>query len=192
LCADAAATRRFFLPAAVCLFLAACALPPRTAPEPSPGFTLNARVVVKGRDSAFASGLRWVASEREDELWLNTPLGQTLAYLKRDGGGATATTADQTQYRAGSLESLMRSALGWELPVAGLRYWVLGRAASTPAPTEAARDARGRLTVLVQDGWRVSFEYDGEALQPLRVQGTRAGAEFRLAVDTLDLAPEGK
>ncbi len=172
--------------------LAACALPLRTAPEPSPGFTLNARVVVKGRDVAFASGLRWVASEREDELWLNTPLGQTLAYLKRDSGGATATTADQTQYRAGSLESLMRSALGWELPVAGLRYWVLGRATPSPAPTDAARDARGRLTVLAQDGWRVSFEYDGDALQPLRVQGTRAGAEFRLAIDTLEMAPEGR
>ncbi len=187
--ADASATRRLFLPAALCLLLAACALPPRTPLEPSPGFTLNGRIVVKGRDTAFASGLRWVASEREDELWLNTPLGQTLAHLKRDGGGATATTADQKQYRAGSLESLMRSALGWELPIAGLRYWVLGRAAPSPAPTDAARDARGRLTLLVQDDWRVSFEYDGDAVQPLRVQGARAGGEFRLAIDALEMAP---
>ena len=148
---------------------------------------MHGRVVIKGRDTAFSSGLRWQAGPADDELWLNAPLGQTLGHLKRDAAGAVLTTADQTVYRAGSIESLTRRAFGWELPVDRLRWWVLGRAAPAPLPAVAERDARQRLTVLTQDGWRVQFEYDGEAAQPLRLQATQPDAEIRLAIDTLEL-----
>jgi outer membrane lipoprotein LolB len=174
--------------AALGVLLAACAGLPAPPSEAPPAFTLQGRVVIKGRDTAFSSGLRWQAGPDEDELWLNAPLGQTLGYLKRDGGGAALTTADQTVYRAGSIESLTRRAFGWELPVDGLRWWVLGRVAPAPAATDSTRDARDRLTSWVQDGWRVKLEYDGESPQPLRLQATKPDAELRLAIDGLELA----
>ncbi len=173
--------------AALGVLLAACAGLPSLSTEAPPAFTLQGRVVIKGRDTAFSSGLRWQASVDEDELWLNAPLGQTLGHLKRDGSGAALTTADQTVYRAGSIESLTRRAFGWELPVDGLRWWVLGRAAPSPAATEVARDARERLVSLVQAGWRVKLEYEGESPQPLRLQATKPDAEIRLAIDGLEL-----
>lgn len=174
--------------AALGVLLAACAGLPVPPSEAPPAFTLQGRVVIKGRDTAFSSGLRWQASPDEDELWLNAPLGQTLGHLKRDGSGAALTTADQTVYRAGSIESLTRRAFGWELPVDGLRWWVIGRAAPAPAATEAGRDARGRLVSVVQGGWRVKLDYDGEATQPLRLQAMKPDAEIRLAIDVMDLA----
>ncbi|MGH8618989.1 MAG: lipoprotein insertase outer membrane protein LolB [Burkholderiales bacterium] len=173
---------------ALCALLAACSTSPYGSPDAFPSFTLQGRVLVKGGGTAFSSGLRWQAAPAEDELWLNAPLGQTLGHLRRDAAGAMLTTADQTVYRAGSIDSLTRRAFGWELPVDGLRWWVLGRAAPTPAPTQAARDAQQRLILLVQDGWRVQFEYDGDATRPLRLQVAKADAEIRLAIDVLDLA----
>jgi len=178
---------RFCAVAALGMLLAACAGLPSTPVETPPAFSLQGRVLIKARETAFSSGLRWEASAGEDELWLNAPLGQTLGHLKRDGGGAALTTADQTVYRAGSIESLTRRAFGWEMPVDGLRWWVLGRAAPAPAATETVRDARDRLTALMQDGWRVKLEYDGDAMRPLRLQATKPDAEIRLAIDGLDV-----
>ena len=85
--------------------LAACAGNP-LAPVPAnnTAFELAGRMSVRSQDRAFASALRWKQDPRSDEIWLNTPLGQTQAHLVGDFNGATLTTAEQTKYHAQSID----------------------------------------------------------------------------------------
>jgi outer membrane lipoprotein LolB len=167
-------------------FLAACATSPAVAPAPA--FDLTGRMVVRFQDRGFTSAVRWKQNTGSDEIWLIAPLGQTIAYLRADGDGATLTAADQRQYHAGSIESLTKSAFGWRFPVAGMRHWVFGQPA--PGMTSAAveRDDASRITRLSQDDWQVAFNYaDSGATRPSRVEAAGADAEIRFVIDGLTM-----
>ncbi len=181
------------LGAALCAaLLAACTTTGAldSALGPVPEFELAGRVLVRFQERGFTSAVRWKQHAGSDEIWLTAPLGQTLAYIYADGQGATLTAPDQQQYRAGSIESLTRSALGWRFPVAGLRYWVLGQPAPQSAPGALERDAANRLAVLQQDDWRVTFNYAApDTPRPSRIEAVSSDAQIRLVIDELATPP---
>jgi len=179
--------------AALCLALvAACAgegVQP-SAGRPAAGFDLGGRLAVRDRTHGFSGALRWESRAQHDVIWLSTPLGQSFAQLQAGAGNATLTTADGTQYRARSIESLTQSAWGWRFPVAPLRYWVRGMAAPGVVEEGTQRDSEGRLTRLTQDGWRVAFSYaQDSAATPSRLDIAGDDAEIRLVIDRFEPPP---
>lgn len=168
--------------------LAACAeVAPRSAVR-APAFELDGRVAVRSAERVYTGQVRWQQDGDVDDIRLLAPLGQTVAVLRGDAGGAVLTTAERREYRASSIESLTRAALGWPLPVAGLRFWVLGQAVPDQPVAGEERDAAGRIIVLVQEPWRIAFAYpEGAATRPSRLDLHRSDAEIRFAIDALKL-----
>ena len=165
--------------------LSACAGVAPQATRDMPAFELAGRIVVRHQDRGFSSSLRWKQAAGSDDIWLTAPLGQTIAHLEADASGATLTGADQRQYRAGSIESLTRSAFGWPFPVAGLRYWVLGQPAAAMTLAGAERDDAGRLTRFRQDDWQVRLNYASAAgTLPSRLEVVGSDAEIRFVIDS--------
>jgi outer membrane lipoprotein LolB len=143
--------------------LGGCALlAPSPPPPPAPAFDLVGRVAVTHDGRAFTSGVRWQHTAARDELWLLTPAGQALAHIVGDAGGAVFTGADRREYRAADVASLIRRALGWEMPVTHLAWWVQGQLAPGAVVQAVERDAHGRLAVLEQDGWRIAYVYESQ------------------------------
>ena len=181
-------SRRALAALAASLVLGACAglLPERERLAPGPSFDLSGRVLVSADGRAFSSGLRWRHDAGNDELWLLSPLGQALAHIQARPGNATVTSSDQQEYHAASVESLTRRALGWELPVAQMQYWVQGRVASANLASPATLDAHGRPVLFDEDGWRVRIEYvamAGQDGRPRRLELSRKGQRIRLVID---------
>jgi outer membrane lipoprotein LolB len=164
--------------------LAGCAT---LAPAPeAPPFDLLGRVFVGYDGPAYSSNLRWQHDSGRDEIWLMTPLGQTLAHIVSSPYDATLTAADQKQYHAASVESLTRSALGWELPVTPLRYWVRGEIAAGAPPSAMERTPDGRLATLTQDGWQITFTHGASSEHPelpRRLELTNGSQQIRLVID---------
>jgi len=174
---------------ATTLVLAGCAttMPPgaREFPAAAP-FDLSGRVLVSYDGRAFTAGVRWQHTRERDEIWLLSPVGQTLAYIDAGAAGATLTTSEQSQYRAASVENLTRQALGWELPLAHLQYWVRGEAAPFSAPETVMRDAEAKFSALTQDGWRIAFLYFPPAEHgglPRRLDLAHGANQIRLVID---------
>ncbi|HEY7655506.1 MAG TPA: lipoprotein insertase outer membrane protein LolB [Burkholderiales bacterium] len=167
--------------------LAGCAvLAPAPPPPPAPAFDLIGRVAVNYDGRAFSSGMRWQHTLERDELWLLTPAGQALAHIVGDAGGAVFTGADRSQHRAGDIASLIRNALGWEMPVTHLAWWVQGQLAPGAVVQAVERDALGRLSVLAQDGWRVAYVYESQDERASRLRRLELAGEshlIRLVVD---------
>lgn len=174
---------------AVVLSASGCAsLPPQPALPRAAPFEVLGRVLVNVDGRAFTAHVRWLHAADGDEIWLMTPTGQTLAHVIENAEGAVIIGADQTQYRASRVEALTQRALGWELPISRLQYWVRGMPAVAPAATAeiGERDAEGRIRQLAQDGWRVSYEHYPPALQdglPRRVEVAGATQTLRLVID---------
>ena len=164
--------------------LSACAgMPAPQSAQSAPAFELAGRIVVRYQDRGFSSSLRWKQAAGSDEIWLTAPLGQTIAYLQADANGATLTGADQRQYRAVSIENLTRSAFGWRFPVAGMRYWVLGRPADGMVLAAVERDDAARIVRFKQDDWDVSFNYLDAAIAPSRLEIIGSDAQIRFVID---------
>jgi outer membrane lipoprotein LolB len=165
--------------------LAACATV-SVAPRDPRAFDVLGRMLVTYSGRALTANLRWEHGSAEDQIWLMTPTGQTLAYIVDSKEGATLTRADRQQYRASSVEALTRQALGWSLPLSLLQYWIHGESAPG-TPTEVERTVDGRLLALTQNGWHVAYTYysEGAASGKVRRLDVNDGPnEIRFVIDT--------
>ena len=172
---------------AVVAALAGCALlAPSPPPPPAPAFELIGRVAVSHDGRSFTSGVRWQHTAQRDELWLLTPTGQALAHIVGDAAGATFTGSGRSQHKAADIGSLTHRALGWELPVTHLAWWVQGEATPGAVVQAVERDPQGRLAALEQDGWRVAYVYDSEGAREGRLRRLELSGEsqvLRLVID---------
>lgn len=170
---------------AAALFCAACAMftPGANVPRAEP-FDILGRVLARSEGHAFSANLRWRHAAADNEIWLMTPLGQTLAYIAADASGAILTAADQQEYRALSVEGLTRQALGWPLPLAQLQHWIRGGTVPDSAVAAVTRDALDRLSSLEQAGWSIRYVYPetGGPL-PRQVELTQGGQRIRVVID---------
>jgi outer membrane lipoprotein LolB len=174
--------------AATSMLGACAALAPSDRPaQRAAVFDLVGRVAVTFDGRNFTSGLRWQHAADRDEVWLMTPTGQALAHIQADDEGATLTGADRQTYRASDVEALTRRALGWDLPLTRLAWWVRGETVPGSQPTEPVRDQQGRLVRFAQDGWSITLAHPpaGEAGgMPQRLELARGGHQIRLVIDS--------
>ena len=107
-------------------------------------YSLRARVSVSRADEAMTARLAWLQRAGRSELKLSSPLGV----------GGLEMTVDE------GLEQTLGEALGIEVPLKSLRYWLLGIPdPAMPVETlEFADDSTASLPrVFYQAGWRVEF-----------------------------------
>lgn len=171
---------------AVVLLCAGCAMFSPGANVPAAeAFDILGRVLAGGEGRAFSANFRWRHAAADNEIWLMSPVGQTLAHIAADSGGAILTTADQQEYRALSVEGLTRQALGWPLPLAQLQHWIRGGTVPDSAVAAVSRDARGRLVSLEQEGWRIRYTWPdtGDGLLPRQLELTQGGQRIRMVID---------
>jgi outer membrane lipoprotein LolB len=91
-------------------------------------------------------------------------------------------TANEGVYRATTAEELMQTHAGWQVPLSGLRHWILGRPDPRARIVELALDAGGRLAELRQLDWHIRYryaEFDGVVLPTrLTLENTRLRAKL--------------
>lgn len=167
------------------LLLVACAAFTVERQPPAPAFDILGRMLVSNEGRAFSSNFRWRHVADNDEIWLMSPVGQTLAYIVADDTGATLKSADQQEYQARSVESLTRRVLGWPLPLDHLQYWIAGTTAPGTAAVMVGRDEQGRLEALEQHGWHIRYAYPepGAGGQPRRLDMAQQGQQIRIVID---------
>lgn len=172
------------------LLLSACAsskiVPLQTRPilPEQSTFAFNGRVATLHDGERSSAGVRWSHQGIDDEILLLAPLGQTAARIHSDAAGVSLEASGK-YYAALNAEALTEDVLGWRLPMAGLRYWVLALPAAG-SQAEIERDTQGRVSVLRQDGWEIRYlRYATEEPNslPLRLNLQRNGTEIKLFID---------
>jgi outer membrane lipoprotein LolB len=123
---------RLFL---ICLLLAGCATSPPTAQRPPVAeistFAFTGRIAVRQGEARHYVNIDWRHAADNDEILLNTPLGQGLAELTRNATGARLLLADQRAYEAQDWGALSQQVFGFRLPLGASARWLLGELANT-------------------------------------------------------------
>ena len=103
--------------------------------------------------------------------------GQRIPYLVRNSRGE--------QLNSDAAKQEIQAKLGFEPPIASLRYWVLGVPDPSSAADETLNDSQ-RLATLKQNGWQIDYTAYANVLGqslPSKATLTREGVRVRLFVD---------
>lgn len=174
--------RRFFL--LLLLALTGCAT---NVPLPSgtriyrDSLTLSGRLSVNylqnGQPHSLQGKFQWAQRPERTDVELYSPLGQTIARITIGPGHAWLQRSGGEVREAASVDALTEEALGWSLPVDGLRFWLQGFTRDAKHQLQAVRPGDG--TSLLSDGWQVryvSWQAAGTSAVPRRIDFARDGA----------------
>lgn len=184
------------------LFLAACTGVPVQPPAADPqavwknrqeqlagirNWALVGRIAIHAGEESWQAKIDWQQHREKYRIDLLGPLGHGSLRLEGDAGGVRLSDGEQVRV-ATDAGTLLYKELGWRVPVADLRYWVLGLPAAGPADVEI--NAQGYLAKLEQAGWSMEFSkyagYEGVVL-PGRLFIHNHQARIRLVVDRWEL-----
>ncbi len=144
---------------------------------------ITGRLGIQSGHEGWHVSVDWQQQDGDYTIRITAPLGQGSLLLQGSPDGVTLQTSDGEMLRSQDPSLLLYQKLGWKVPVASLRYWVLG----LPAPGDAVEslDEYGRLSHLQQSGWEVKF-LDYEQQQNVELPGkvfvTNHLAKVRLVI----------
>lgn len=137
---------------------------------PIRAWDINGRLAVHEGDHGGQMSLRWHREGDHARVQLVGPFGKQLLSITAGPDGARAIDDRRRVFTAPDAQTLLRKMTGWQLPLRGLDYWVLG----APVPNvaqDAHLDNEGRLARLRQLGWDIRFidygNYQGRVLPRL-------------------------
>lgn len=174
----------------------ACAALLSACATTTPGTTPSSASVAQYRDAIDLSGrlsvnyykdgapetlsgkFTWSQTPAAVDVSLASPLGQTIARIKVTPESATLTQGERPPRVAKDIDSLTAQALGWSMPVSGLRDWLQGYATAADGQRFAASPANNKVTT--PDGWSLTFvswqDEQGAHPVPKRIDAQRAAS----------------
>jgi outer membrane lipoprotein LolB len=125
-------------------------------------FNVDGRLSVQyqqnGANEALHGNFSWSQTPKRTVITLGSPLGQTLAVIEVTPDMSILTRSGQPQRMAADPDTLTELALGWPLPVAGMRNWLQGVATDSNGRRFIASPQSEELSkVLTQDGWQIRY-----------------------------------
>ncbi len=116
---------------------------------------------------------------------ISGPLGVGTIFINGDRRELTLTDRDGVVTELDSAEVDLRERYGWTIPVASLRYWVLG-IPNPSSPSNASFNEGGQMSELVQRDWEVTiaqYADGGGQSMPRRLTAVNGDIKVRLVID---------
>lgn len=150
------------------------------------------RLGIRSDEDSWSAGFTWEQRPADFAIRLSGPLGQGLMNLTGSPGWVEMQTSEGV-FGARTAEELMRRHAGWQVPLSGLRFWIMGRP-DPDAPVDALElDPAGRVATLKQLGWDVRYEgygeFDGHLL-PTRLSLENPRLRAKLVVRSWRTGPD--
>lgn len=115
---------------ALILLLVGCSaaplLPSRPLPADISAYAFSGRLAVRQGSMHHHVRVDWRHDPGSDTILLATPLGQGIAELSRDAGGARLVLADRRRFEAPNWDALTEQVFGFRLPLSSSARWLLG------------------------------------------------------------------
>jgi outer membrane lipoprotein LolB len=153
-------------------------------------FVVKGRVAVATDATGFNANLRWTQEGDNAHLTLEGPLGVGGVQVNSSGDMLEVVNSKGEHIGNDQARAELRTRLGFDVPLASLRYWILG-VPQPDSPAQVSLDqALQRLDGLTQDGWHVAYgayvDVHGQTL-PARLTLEREAVRVRLVVDDWQL-----
>lgn len=150
-------------------------------------YSLSGRIAVAAGEQGFSGSLRFQQDGPRSDLTIDGPLGIGGLHIDWDGQQLEVVTSRGERLDGEAARAELERRLGFSLPLAEMRYWLLGVASpDKPAETEftSVPDQPQRVARLRQSDWAIEYSSFGETPPlPSKLTARRAGARVRIAID---------
>lgn len=116
------------------------------------------KVGIRDGNQGHNVSMEWQQNHDKYRLRFYSPFSTESVVVSGKPGDVTLITADGKQYTSPNPEQLLFEHVGWNIPFAGLRYWIKGQAAPYSTPTKIKLDKYNQLQTLDQDGWHIDYQ----------------------------------
>jgi outer membrane lipoprotein LolB len=144
--------------------------------------------VSNGRDSGSGE-LDWHQDGDKYTFTVRAPVTGKTWKLSGDAGHARLEGVESTPIEGDDAEVLLHNRVGWDVPLAALRAWVLGLRAPVASGRVSYADS-GLLAQIDQSGWSVEYrDWFTERNPPLprRVFASRGTTRVKMAIESWEL-----
>ena len=192
--------RGWLAPAVAALVLGACApAPVRHQADPAllqaqaareaalaaqPDWSLSGRIAISRGKNGGSGRIDWTQHGRDFDIRLSAPVTRQSWRMVREGDHVRLEGLDGGTREGDDAQELLRTSLGWIVPVDALAAWVRG-ARATPAADLAFGDD-GLPSLLGEQGWTVEYrawDRTSAAPRPSKLFAQQDDAKVRLSVD---------
>jgi len=118
---------------------------------------MHARIGLRGMARSGSASLIWVETPEQRNLRLLGPLGGGLVLLQQDATGVSIQDSKGGIWHGQDAGELIYRVTGWQIPVSGLRWWLLGLT-EPGSKAKSTVDTEHRLIRVQQAGWKVSLD----------------------------------
>lgn len=151
-------------------------------------WTAMGRIGVSGAAQSGSGGFTWRQQTESSDVQLRGPVGVGALQIKLQGAQLSIQSSDGAQYDADQAIAELETRLGAPVPVAQLRYWLVGIA----APNMQYQWSDGGNKTLEQNGWRIVYTewaQRGELRLPVRFTLSRDQLRIVIVVQSWQLGP---
>lgn len=157
-------------------------------------WSLTGKLGVRAPDAGTSFGIDWHQDGSDYEVRVRGPMGQSAALVRGDDRHVVVERAGEAALAGDDAESLVREALGWDIPVDALRFWIRGLPDPSLEVESASYLDEGWFSELMQRDWRVEFSryraLEGRSL-PGRVRASRDAVILTFVVTRWQMAEKG-
>jgi outer membrane lipoprotein LolB len=149
-------------------------------------YGLTGRVAVAANGQGFTANLRYHQQQQRADLALDGPMGIGGMRMQFDDRELSVTNSRGETLDGAAARAEIENRLGFELPLAELRWWLLG-IPSPATPAQKNQPADGPIADFQQNGWHVSINSRAPGLGfslPGRLTVEREGARMKLLVES--------
>jgi outer membrane lipoprotein LolB len=156
-------------------------------------WNLDGRIAVAAGADGFSGGLNWEQRGERAEITLRGPMGGAAILIRLEGIQYVVTDERGKVYGGEDARRFIAEHFGpgSPLPIAEMRYWLVGAPAPDSPYTEAIGEG-GSLSGLEQLGWTVGYERYrtvGSLALPERIEMTTESLRLRFAISDWRLGP---
>ena len=128
----------------------------RTALQTLERYQFRGQLAAAAAGEGFSAALSWQQHGVASEAQLRAPFGVGGAKLRYDESGLQMTNSNGAELRGEAAHTAMIELLGFEPPLASLRYWLVG--VPDPAtPGVEQLDGAQHLQQLTQGDWHIDY-----------------------------------
>lgn len=120
-------------------------------------WNFNGKIALINANKVTQANIEWSQSHDEFNIQLSGPLKLESVALRGNSKSVNLTENGKITNTAESAEQLMQQNLGWELPITGLKYWILGVPKPNVAIEHKSLDNYGLIQELKQQGWIIRY-----------------------------------
>lgn len=119
---------------------------------------MNARFAVSTQGKAYSGTIRWVNKGENYSIKLSGPLDQGAVILTGDPTGVTLKDTQGYEGSARTPEAMLTRYTQYEMPISGLRYWVIGLPTPDVFPV-LKLSHQGYPTEMMNGEFRIEYQY---------------------------------